>query len=419
MPKDTVNIEGIEHREWHNLYGLYMQQATAYGLTSRTSTVSTSPAPLRPFVLSRAFWAGSQRHGAIWTGDNSAQWEHLKISFPMLLSINIAGLSFAGADVGGFFGDGNAELFTRWYQAGAFTPFFRGHAHHDTKRREPWVYGEPYTSTLRTVAMLRYSLLPYWYTVFYEAYCKGVPVMRTMFTEFPDDVSTFTLEDQWMVGDALLVKPVTDAGRNTAVVYFPQNNGGWYDLLTLQQVIVVRTAGEMLTVQAPLEKIPVFMRAGRIIPRKMRLRRSAKLMYYDPYTLVVVPDEGGGAVGYVYLDDEHSLAHEVLHGAYSLKRLEFIGSVLRCSGHRWQDQDQTSEVLSKSGVPLAMANTVERVVLVGQTRAPRKVVMGYVGLNGVVREEELGFTFDAVAKVVTVKKPNAKIIDDWTIAFEY
>lgn len=106
----------------------------------------------------------------MWTGDNTADWEHLRISLPMLMSINIAGLSFAGADVGGFFRDTDAELFVRWYQAGAFTPFFRGHAHHDTKRKEPWVYGEPYTSINRATAMLRYTLLPYWYTVMQQAF---------------------------------------------------------------------------------------------------------------------------------------------------------------------------------------------------------------------------------------------------------
>lgn len=167
MPKDAKNLQGVEHREWHNLYGLYMQGATADGLVRRSPTTGGA-AQQRPFVLSRAFWAGSQRYGAIWTGDNRADWSHLQIAAPMLLSISVAGLSFVGADVGGFFGDATPELFTRWYQAGSFTPFFRGHAHHDSKRREPWVYGEPYTSILRSTAMQRYALLPLWYTVFHE-----------------------------------------------------------------------------------------------------------------------------------------------------------------------------------------------------------------------------------------------------------
>jgi Glycosyl hydrolases family 31 len=145
MDKSNLNIEGIEHREWHNLYGYYMQQATAEGHILRSPD---SSAQMRPFVLTRSFWAGSQRWGAMWTGDNRAEWGHLQIAAPMLLSINLAGLSFAGSDAGGFFGDPSSELFTRWFQAAAFTPFFRGHAHHDTKRREPWVsdmYAMPLT----------------------------------------------------------------------------------------------------------------------------------------------------------------------------------------------------------------------------------------------------------------------------------
>jgi alpha 1,3-glucosidase len=123
--------------------------------------------------------------------------------------------------VGGFFGEPNAELFTRWYQAGAFTPFFRGHAHLDTKRREPWVFGDPYTGLLRAAAMQRYSLLPLWYTVFYEAYATGLPVMRTMWMEFPEDASTFALDAQWMVGSALLVAPVTSEGQKSVRAYLP------------------------------------------------------------------------------------------------------------------------------------------------------------------------------------------------------
>lgn len=273
MPKDCKNLENIEHRYWHNLYGLYMQSATAQGLTARTQPASTSmfgfktatPAivkPQRPFVLSRAFWAGSQRFGAIWTGDNSATWGHLKIASPMLLSINLAGLSFAGSDVGGFFGEPGAELFTRWYQAGSFTPFFRGHAHHDTKRREPWVFGEPYTTILRSVALVRYSLLPYWYSVFFEAHFLGLPVMRAMFMEFPNDPRTFAMDDQWMVGDALLVKPVTDDKTTRVNVYLPSSESVWYDLTTLA---AISSSTEPVSVEAPLEKIPVFLRGGIMI----------------------------------------------------------------------------------------------------------------------------------------------------------
>jgi alpha 1,3-glucosidase len=173
MQKDITNLNGEEHREWHNLYGMLFHRSTAEGQVRRNKGEN-----LRPFVLSRAFFAGSQQYGAIWTGDNAAEWSHLEIAAPMLLSLNVGALSFVGADVGGFFGNTDAELMTRWMQAGAYTPFFRGHAHHDAKRREPWMFGDETMVRLRKVAMARYALLPHWYTVFREAGITGMPVMR-------------------------------------------------------------------------------------------------------------------------------------------------------------------------------------------------------------------------------------------------
>lgn len=173
MQKDLLNLNKVEHREWHNLYGMLFHRSTAEGLTVRNKEGN-----LRPFVLSRSFFAGSQRYGAIWTGDNAAEWSHLKISSPMLLGLNVAALSFVGADVGGFFGNTDAELMIRWMQAGAYQPFFRGHAHHDAKRREPWMFGDETMVRLRHAAMSRYALLPFWYTVFWQAGVSGMPVMR-------------------------------------------------------------------------------------------------------------------------------------------------------------------------------------------------------------------------------------------------
>ncbi|KAL4352975.1 hypothetical protein GQ457_06G034570 [Hibiscus cannabinus] len=135
MPRDVLHLGGVEHRELHNAYGYYFHMATADGLVKRGDGKD------RPFVLSRAFFAGSQRYGAVWTGDNSADWDHLRVSVPMILSLGLTGMSFSGADVGGFFGNPDPELLVRWYQLGAYYPFFRGHAHHDTKRREPWLFG--------------------------------------------------------------------------------------------------------------------------------------------------------------------------------------------------------------------------------------------------------------------------------------
>uniref|UniRef100_A0A8C5X8Y5 Glycoside hydrolase family 31 N-terminal domain-containing protein n=1 Tax=Malurus cyaneus samueli TaxID=2593467 RepID=A0A8C5X8Y5_9PASS len=173
MQKDAVHYNNWEHREVHNLYGYYQQMATAEGLIRRSSGKE------RPFVLTRSFFAGSQKYGAVWTGDNTAEWSYLKISIPMLLTINMAGISFCGADVGGFIGDPEPELLVRWYQAGAYQPFFRGHSNMESKRREPWLFGEKNTQIIRRAIRERYVLLPYLYTLFYRAHTAAEPTMGT------------------------------------------------------------------------------------------------------------------------------------------------------------------------------------------------------------------------------------------------
>ena len=218
MPRDSIHHGGVEHRDLHNLYGMYQHMSTYNGLLDRSKGLK------RPFVLSRSFYAGSQKFGAIWTGDNMAEWSHLEASAPMLMSLGVVGYHFAGADVGGFFGNPSAELLVRWYQAGSMQPFFRGHAHIDTQRREPWLFGEAVMSQIRTVLRLRYALLPVWYTAMEESSRTGVPPMRPMFLEFPDDESLLAIEDQWMVSSSLLFKPVTAAGQTSSTVILPRNS---------------------------------------------------------------------------------------------------------------------------------------------------------------------------------------------------
>ncbi|XP_043931310.1 neutral alpha-glucosidase AB [Protopterus annectens] len=194
MHKDAIHFGDWEHRDIHNLYAFYVGMSTYEGLVQRSGGLE------RPFVLVRGFFAGSQRYGAVWTGDNAAEWDHLKISIPMCLSLGLAGVSFCGADVGGFFKHPSIELLVRWYQAGAYQPFMRAHAHIDTPRREPWLFGEENTQLIRVALLERYRLLPYWYTIFYNAYRTGEPVMRPLWVEYPEDVSTFAMDDQYMLG---------------------------------------------------------------------------------------------------------------------------------------------------------------------------------------------------------------------------
>ncbi|XP_030921650.1 neutral alpha-glucosidase AB-like, partial [Geospiza fortis] len=277
MHKDARHFGGWEHRELHNISRLYVHKATAEGQIRR------SGGRLRPFVLSRAFFAGSQRYGAVWTGDNTADWEHLRISIPMCLSFGLAGLAFCGADVGGFFQNPGPELQVRWYQAGAFQPFFRAHAHLDTARREPWLLSPEHLAMVRAALRRRYALLPVWYTAFYRCHRQGIPVMRPLWMEFPDDPQTFAMDDQYLIDRVLLVHPVTEPGARGVNVYLPGEGEVWYNDETHEQ----HRAPQTLYVPVTLSTIPVFQRGGTVIPRQDRPRRSTEAMRNDPFTLYV------------------------------------------------------------------------------------------------------------------------------------
>ncbi|GAB0201999.1 neutral alpha-glucosidase AB [Grus japonensis] len=361
MHKDAVHHGGWEHRDLHNLYGLYVQMATAEGQIRR------SGGQHRPFVLSRAFFAGSQRYGAVWTGDNTAEWEHLKISIPMCLSFGLAGLSFCGADVGGFFKNPEAELLVRWYQAGAFQPFFRAHAHLDTARREPWLFGEENAALIRAAVRQRYALLPYWYTAFYRSHRQGLPVMRPLWMEYPEDATTFAIDDQYMIDRALLVHPVTEQGARGVQVYLPGKG-----------------------------EVPVFQRGGTVVPRQERVRRSTECMRGDPFTLYVALSPQGTAEGDLFLDDGQSFDYET-KARYLHRQFTFAGNTLTASSADPRGSFDTPAWL-------------ERVVILG-TGKPAAVVLRPVDGS----EIRLDFQHEAETSVLTLRKPGVRIGDDWAI----
>tara|TARA_R110002003_G_scaffold145_11_gene13431 strand:- start:9901 stop:12069 length:2169 start_codon:yes stop_codon:yes gene_type:complete len=312
MPKDNLHHGNWEHRDVHNINGMTFHNATYQAITERKKGELR-----RPFVLTRAFYSGSQRSAAMWTGDNLAEWAHLEASIPMVLNQGISGFPFAGADVGGFFGNPSKELLTRWYQAGIYYPFFRGHAHIDTRRREPYIPGSPYTEIITQALRLRYQLLPAWYTAFHEASTTGAPIIRPNFYIHPEDENGFAVDDQLYIGSTgLLAKPVTKEGAESVSVYIADNQP-YYDYF---DYTTYSGAGHH-TVPAPLEKIPLLMQGGHIIPRRDRPRRSSGLMKFDPFTLVVVLDKDGNASGTLYLDDGETFDYQ--QGAYIHRRFDF------------------------------------------------------------------------------------------------
>ena len=405
MPKDNLHHGNWEHRDVHNLNGLTFHNATYEALLVRDNP------PKRPFVLTRSYYSGSQRLGAMWTGDNQASWPHLAASIPMLLSMNIAGFPFAGADIGGFFGNPSKELLTRWYQAGAFYPFMRGHAHIDTRRREPYLAGEPYTQIITQALRLRYQLLPAWYTAFHAASTHGHPILCPHYYVHPSDEAGFALEDQAYLGDTgLLVKPVVTEGAESVEIYLPAGST-YYDYFTYMSYV---GTGTTVTIPAPLEKIPLLMKSGHIIPRKDRPRRSSGLMKWDPYTLVIVLDKNDKAQGEVYIDDGESFDYK--SGAYIHRRFEFSAGALTSSS---LPNSLAGSKVAKEYFKKMKDVHVERIIIVNAPKTWHGRLEISVTENGKSRGADMQFFIgeDGAAAWAVVKNPDVGIGNDWTLQF--
>ena len=389
MPRDNLHWSPgglVEHREIHNTYGYFYHMGTAEGHKLRG--LKANPDGDRPFVLSRAFFAGSQKLGPIWTGDNTADWGHLRASIPMLLSIGVTGLTFSGADVGGFFGNPDEELLVRWYQLGAFYPFFRAHAHLDTRRREPWLFSKDGTSRIGAAVRLRYTLLPYFYTLFREAATAGVPVMRPLWYEFPTQPDFFATEDAFMLGDALLVYPVMDRGATVLDVALPMGDGTlWYDYRTGE--VFSDPAKSTFQVNTTMDYIPMYIKGGTIFARKETVRRSSHAMAQDPYTLTVAPDAAGKAKGKLYVDDGASYAHA--------NKQEFIEVEFEFDGKKLSSKVVGGKGADKFDVP------VGRIVFLGEVAGDLKE--GPISIQ----------TCWSLSKVKTIKQPDAVVGKDWNL----
>uniref|UniRef100_A0A4X1UXC3 Glucosidase alpha, neutral C n=1 Tax=Sus scrofa TaxID=9823 RepID=A0A4X1UXC3_PIG len=377
-------------REWYSslfAFPVYQQMATAEGLIQRAKGKE------RPFVLTRSFFAGSQKYGAVWTGDNTAEWSYLKISIPMLLTLSITGISFCGADVGGFIGNPEAELLVRWYQAGAYQPFFRGHATMNTKRREPWLFGEEYTRPIREAMRERYALLPYWYSLFYSAHVASQPIMRPLWIEFPDELETFGVEDEYMLGSALLVHPVTEPKATVVDVFLPGSNEVWYDSKTFAHW------GGACTVKIPvaLDTIPVFQRGGSVVPIKTTIGKSTGCMSDSPYGLHVALSTKGSAVGEFYLDDGHSFQYlhqkQFLHRKFSFSSGVLINS---CA-------DERGRYSSKC--------VVEQVFVLGLRKRPSSVT----ARSSDGKAQPVAFSYCARTSTLSLEKLSLNIGSDWKV----
>lgn len=269
----------------------------------------------RMWTLNRAFSPGLQRFGAAaWTGDIPSTWKALAQTPTSLLNWSLAGMPYGACDIGGFTGNPSPELLSRWMEAGVFFPVMRSHSSIDRTPRFPWLYGTNALHAIRRAIELRYRLIPFYYSLAYETFHTGLPIMRPLCLEFPNDPNVANLSDEWMMGDSLLVAPLLQPGGKRSV-YLPP--GGWYAFGSCKLFKGPRT----LEVTAALDEIPVYIRAGSILPLGPALQHTSQLPG-GPLELQIYP--GQDATFTLYEDDGESLNY--LNGAF------------RCTTFRWRDK---------------------------------------------------------------------------------
>ena len=299
----------IDHRVAHNIFGMQNVRATYEGM------LKLRPEE-RPFVLTRAAYAGTARYAATWTGDNSATWNHLGMSTPMLLNLGLSGYPIVGDDIGGFAYSPPADLLTRWYELGAFNPIYRNHAAKGTADREPWVNGPDHEAVRRRYIELRYQLLPYIYSQIEETSRTGIPLMRPVFLDYPEAAEFYRDDRDFLFGSDFFVAPVVREVLDAHAIALPP--GEWYDYWTSEK----HSAKDQIALHPAIDEMPLFVRAGAIVPMQPVIQ-STDQKPDGPLQLRVYLPSAGTATncsGSLYQDDGHTFAYqkgEYLRVSYS------------------------------------------------------------------------------------------------------
>ena len=338
MPLNTVHrieepgftTRTATHAEMHNLVGLENSRATYEGLLKLRPDE-------RPFVLTRATYAGGQRYGFTWTGDNSATWNHLRLATQMVLNLGVSGISMVGADVGGFGSSPAPALLTRWVELAAFSPLCRDHAAKGTLAHEIWTHGTEQEVIRRRYIETRYRLLPYIYSLADESSRTGLPMMRPVFLEFPEIFAPGSggfdhLDTEFLLGPSLLVAPPPFAETlDDYAVSFPKDHP-WYDFWTglkmaassqppsITDSVSAGTGAVAVprTIHPPLDTMPVYVRGGSILPLQPLIQNTDETPV-GPLELRVYP--GSDCSGSLYLDDGHTFRYQ---------KGEFLRQALTC-----------------------------------------------------------------------------------------
>ncbi|GAA4271502.1 glycoside hydrolase family 31 protein [Aquimarina gracilis] len=305
------NYDGnpCSHRKAHNIYGTQMARATYEG-------VKRFAYPKRPFIITRSAYSGAQRYTSSWTGDNVATWEHLWIANIQAQRMSMSGMSFTGSDIGGFAEHPTGELYARWIQLGVFHPFCRTHSSGDHGNQEPWTFGDEVVDVTRKFVELRYQLLPYLYTMFWEYAEEGIPMLKPLVLYDQLDPQTHYRTDEFIFGNQILVCPVQEPNAKGRRMYIPRGN--WYNYWTREYV----KGGMEQWVDADLDIIPLFVKEGAIIP-KYPVQQYVGEKKIEELKLEVYYKQGNKEVSKVFEDAQDG--YDYMKGRYSLRSFSFTG----------------------------------------------------------------------------------------------
>lgn len=317
MLPENVEMDFEGHRSTlrrgRNIYGFQMARSTYEGTKALMKN-------RRPFNLTRSGFSGIQRYAAVWTGDNVAYDEHMMLGVRLVNSMGLTGIAFAGYDVGGFVGDANTRLFARWISIGAFSPFFRGHSMINSRDSEPWSYGEEVEQISRNYIRFRYQLLPYLYSLFFEASTSGMPVQRSLAIDYTHDARIYEhqYQHQYLFGPSILVIPV-ESTKEFVRVYFPKGNS-WYSLYNGEKY-----DGESeVIVECPLYRLPLFVKSGAIIPMQPVVSNTSQSV--DLFIVHLYSGEADNS--FLYHDDDGT-SFDYQSGIYAQRMLRYEAQARR------------------------------------------------------------------------------------------
>ncbi|KAH7816630.1 alpha-glucosidase [Monocercomonoides exilis] len=395
----------------HSLYAHMENIHTIKGLKAVNSNT-------RPFVLTRASFAGSGKNNFLWLGDNDAKWEDLRDSISGILSSGLFGMPFTGCDVGGFNGDTNAELLTRWTATGAFLyPFFRDHRSENTISQEMYAFGEPYTSYNRRFLQERQKIQSYFYTLMLQSHDEGVPIIRSLSMEFPGDSNCLKIDSQAMLGSALLVSPVLEPGAKKATgCYFPKAR--WYDYWTGAEDKRVEVSAEEensnessefrelngvgVDLPADLDTIPVHIRGGAIFTKQNHVAQRLMKMKDTPFTVVAALDYDDCAFGYLSVDDG-----ERVDANGNCKK-----STLRFQVSRRGDGRKGGRLsVTVAEVGFNSVHELEEIRILGVAEEPSKIHFS--------DQRAAGFEYDREKKILIVRKARGGDPREWMLLKEF